>query len=173
LRWFRNESSAFKRVIMKKKGADDKIIIIRLDCNTIQDRNVTAELLPSGHLSSSIQHIAKMQQVNDEGHIYWVNVLFNLIEVLSDWLWVNLAELIKLDFILQKLQKIFISSTLELYVCSSMSITEFVKEFLDIIQQKRVVDPLNAWHSTHSDKHFVQLNQTASAEEQSVIKLPP
>jgi hypothetical protein len=29
---------------MKKKGADDKIIIIKLDCNTIQDRNVTAEV---------------------------------------------------------------------------------------------------------------------------------
>jgi len=55
---------------MKKKGADDKIIIIRLDCNTIQDRNVTAELLSSRHLSLSIQHIAKMQQVNDQGHIY-------------------------------------------------------------------------------------------------------
>ena len=88
---------------MKKKGADDKIIIIRLDCNTIQDRNVTAELLPSGHLSSSIQHIAKMQQVNEKGHIYQVNVSFNLIEVLSDQLWVNLAELIELDFTLQKL----------------------------------------------------------------------
>jgi len=69
---------------MKKKDADNKIIIIKLNCNTIQDRNVTAELLPSGHLSSSIQHIAKMQQINDEGHIYQVNVSFNLIEVLSD-----------------------------------------------------------------------------------------
>ncbi len=88
---------------MKKKDADNKIIIIRLDCNTIQDRNVTVKLLPSRHLSSSIWHIAKMQQVNNEGHIYWVNVLFNLIEVLSDWLWVNLAELIKLNFTLQKL----------------------------------------------------------------------
>jgi len=62
--------SLWVQVIMKKKGADDKIIIIKLDCNTIQDRNVTAKLLPSGHLSSSIQHIAKMQQINDEGHIY-------------------------------------------------------------------------------------------------------
>jgi len=39
---------------MKKKGADDKIIIIRLDCNIIQDKNVTAKLLSSEHLSSSI-----------------------------------------------------------------------------------------------------------------------
>ena len=54
-----------------------------------------------------------------------------------------------------------------------MSIIKFVKEFLDIVQQKRVVDPLNAWHSAHSDKHFVQLSQTASAEEQSAIKLSP
>ncbi len=161
------------QVIMKKKDADNKIIIIRLGCNMIQDRNVTAELLSSEHLSSSIQHIAKMQQVNDEGHIYWVNVLFNLIEVLSDWLWVNLARLIKLDFILQKLWEIFISSTLELYVRSLTSIIKSVKEFLDIIQQKRVVDPLNAWHPAHSDKHFVQLNQTASAEKRPVIKLPP
>jgi len=69
---------------MKKKGADNKIIIIRLDCNTIQDRNVTAKLLSPGHLSSSIQHIAKMQQINDEGHIYQVNISFNLIEVLSN-----------------------------------------------------------------------------------------
>jgi len=91
------------QVIMKKKGADDKIIIIRLDCNTIQDRNVTVKLLSSGHLSSSIQHIAKMQQINDEDHIYQVNVSFNLIEVLSDQLWVNLAGLIELDFTLQKL----------------------------------------------------------------------
>jgi len=112
-----------------------------------------------------------MQQVNDEDHIYWVNVLFNLIEVLSDWLWVNLVRLIKLNFILQKLWEIFISSTLELYVRSLMSITEFVKEFLDIVQQKRVVDPLNTWHFTHSDKHFVQLSQTASVKERSVIKL--
>ncbi len=119
---------------MKKKDADDKIIIIKLDCNTIQDRNVTAKLLSSEHLSSSIQHIAKMQQVNNEGHIYWVNVLFNLIEVLSDQLWVNLVRLIELDFTLQKLWEIFISSTLELYVCSLTDITEFVKEFLDIIQ---------------------------------------
>ncbi len=161
------------QVIMKKKGANNKIIIIKLDCNTIQDRNVTAELLPSGHLSSSIQHIAKMQQINNEGHIYWVNVLFNLIEVLSDQLWVNLAELIKLDFTFQKLWEIFISSTLELYVRSLTSIIEFVKEFLDIVQQKRVIDLLNAWHLAHSDKHFVQLNQTASAEERSAIKLPP
>jgi hypothetical protein len=87
-------------------------------------------LLSSGHLSSSIQHIAKMQQVNDEGHIYWVNVLFNLIEVLSDWLWVNLAELIKLDFTLQKLWEIFISSTLELYVRSLTSIMNLSKSFL-------------------------------------------
>ncbi len=158
---------------MKKKGADDKIIIIRLDCNTIQDRNVTVKLLPPEHLSSSIQHIAKMQQVNNEGHIYWVNVLFNLIEVLSDWLWVNLVKLIKLDFTLQKLWEIFISSTLELYVRSLTNIIEFVEEFLDIIQQKRVVDPLNAWHLAHSDKHFVQLSQTASAEERPVIKLSP
>jgi len=55
---------------MKEKDANNKIIIIRLDCNTIQDRNVTAELLSPGHLSSSIQHIAKMQQINNEGHIY-------------------------------------------------------------------------------------------------------
>ncbi len=158
---------------MKKKDADNKIIIIKLDCNTIQDRNETAKLLSSGHLSSSIQHIAKMQQVNDEGHIYQVNVLFNLIEVLSDWLWVNLVRLIKLDFTLQKLWEIFISSTLELYVRSLMSIIKFVKEFLDIIQQKRVIDLLNAWHPAHSDKHFVQLNQTASAEERPAIKLSP
>jgi len=160
-------------VIMKKKGADDKIIIIRLDCNMIQDRKVTVKLLSSEHLSSSIQHIAKLQQVNNEGHIYWVNVLFNLIEVLSDQLWVNLVRLIELNFTLQKLWEIFISSTLELYVHSLMSITEFIKEFLDIIQQKRVVDSLNAWHSAHSDKHFVQLNQTASAEEWPAIKLSP
>ncbi len=114
-----------------------------------------------------------MQQVNDEGHIYQVNVLFNLIEVLSDQLWINLAELIKLDFTLQKLWEIFISSTLKLYVCSLMSIIKFIEEFLDIVQQKRVVDLLNAWHLAHSDKHFVQLNQTASAEERSVIKLSP
>ncbi len=161
------------QVIMKKKGADDKIIIIRLDCNMIQDRNVTVKLLSSEHLSSSIWHIAKMQQVNDEGHIYWVNVSFNLIEVLSDWLWVNLVRLIKLDFTLQKLWEIFISSTLELYVRSLTSITEFVKEFLDIVQQKRAIDLLNAWHPAHSDKHFVQLSQTASAEERPAIKLPP
>ena len=54
-----------------------------------------------------------------------------------------------------------------------MSITESVKEFLDIVQQKRVINPLNAWHSAHSDKHFVQLSQTASAEERPAIKLPP
>ncbi len=160
-------------VVMKKKGADDKIIIIRLDCNIIQDKNVTAKLLSSEHLSSSIWHIAKMQQVNDEGHIYWVNILFNLIEVLSNQLWVNLVKAIKLDFILWKLQKIFISSTLELYVCSLTSITEFIKEFLNIIQQKRVINLLNAWHSAHSDRHFVQLSQTASAKEWSAIKLPP
>ena len=88
---------------MKKKDADNKIIIIKLNCNTIQDRNVTAELLPSGHLSSSIQHIAKMQQVNNEDHIYQVNILFNLIEVLSNQLWVNLVRVIELDFTLQKL----------------------------------------------------------------------
>ncbi len=52
-----------------------------------------------------------------------------------------------------------------------MSIIKFIKEFLNIIQQKRVVDSLNAWHLAHSDKHFVQLSQTASAEEQSAIKL--
>jgi len=161
------------QVIMKKKGADDKIIIIKLDCNTIQDRNVTAELLSSRHLSSSIWHMTKMQQVNNEGHIYQVNVSFNLIEVLSDQLWVNLVKLIELNFILQKLWEIFISSTLELYVHSLTDIIEFVKEFLDIIQQKRVVDLLNAWHSAHSDKHFVQLNQTASAEEWPAIKLSP
>ena len=85
---------------MKKKGADDKIIIIRLDCNIIQDRNVTAKLLSSGHLSSSIQHIAKMQQVNEKGHIYQVNVSFNLIEVLSNQLWANLVKDIELDFTL-------------------------------------------------------------------------
>ena len=54
-----------------------------------------------------------------------------------------------------------------------MSIIKFVEEFLNIVQQKRVVDSLNAWHLAHSDKHFVQLNQTASAEERSAIKLPP
>ncbi len=46
--------SLWVQVIMKKKGADNKIIIIKLDCNTIQDRNVTVKLLPLGHLSSSI-----------------------------------------------------------------------------------------------------------------------
>jgi len=130
-------------------------------------------LLPSEHLSSSIQHIAKMQQINEKGHIYQVNILFNLIEVLSDWLWVNLAKVIKFDFTLWKLWKIFISLTLELYMHSSTDITEFIKEFLDIIQQKRVVNSLNAWHSAHSDRHFVQLSQTASAKEQPAIKLPP
>ncbi len=54
-----------------------------------------------------------------------------------------------------------------------MSIIKFVKEFLDIIQQKRVIDSLNAWYPAHSDKHFVQLGQTASAEEWSAIKLSP
>jgi len=55
---------------MKKKDTDNKIIIIRFDCNIIKDRNVTAELLSSEHLSLSIQHIAKMQQINNENHIY-------------------------------------------------------------------------------------------------------
>jgi hypothetical protein len=92
-------------VIMKKKDADDKIIIIRFDCNIIQDRNVTAKLLSSEHLSLSIWHIAKMQQINNEDYIYWVNVLFNFIEVLLNWLWINLAEFIKLNFILQSFRK--------------------------------------------------------------------
>jgi hypothetical protein len=47
-----------------------------------------------------------------------------------------------------------------------MSITEFVKEFLTLYNRRELLT-LNAWHSAHSDKHFVQLNQTASAEEQS------
>ena len=54
-----------------------------------------------------------------------------------------------------------------------MNIIKFVKEFLDIVQQKRAIDLLNAWHPAHSDKHFVQLSQTASAEERPAIKLPP
>jgi len=167
------KSSLQVRVVMKEKGADDKIIIIRLGCNTIQDRNVTAELLPPGHLPSSIRHIAKMQQANNEGHIYRVNVSFNPIGVLSDRLWVNLAGAIKLNSTLRKLREIFISSTLELYVRSSTGITKSIEEFLDIIQQERVVNPLNAWHPAHPDRHFVQLGQTASAKERPAIKLPP
>jgi len=48
-------------VIIKKKDADNKIIIIKFDCNIIKDRNVTAKLLSSEHLSLSIWYIAKMQ----------------------------------------------------------------------------------------------------------------
>jgi len=55
---------------MKKKNADNKIIIIKFDCNIIKDKNVIAELLSSEHFSLSIQHIAKMQQINNEDYIY-------------------------------------------------------------------------------------------------------
>jgi len=158
-------------VIMKKKNADNKIIIIKLDCNIIKDRNVTVKLLSSEHLSLSIWHIAKMQQINDEDYIYWINVSFNFIKVLSDQLWTNLAELIELDLTFQKLQEIFISSTLKLYMHSSMNIIKFIEEFLDIIQQKRVINSLNTWHFQHSNKHFVQLNQIISAYNWSAIKL--
>ena len=148
---------------MKKKDANNKIIIVRFNCNIIKDKNVTAKLLSSEHLSLSIWHIAKMQQINEKDYIYWVNILFNLIKVLLNWLWVNLAELIELDLTLWKLQEIFISSTLELYMHSSMNITKFIEEFLNIIQQKRVVNLFNTWYFQHSNKHFIQLNQTASA----------
>jgi len=112
-----------------------------------------------------------MQQINNENHIYWVNVLFDFIEVLLNQLWINLAEFIKLDLIFWKLQKMFISSTLKLYMHSSTNITEFIKEFLNIIQQKRVINLLNIWHFQHLNKYFVQLNQTVSAYNQSAIKL--
>jgi len=39
---------------MKKKDADNKIIIIKFNCNIIKDRNVTVKLLSSEHFSLNI-----------------------------------------------------------------------------------------------------------------------
>jgi len=71
---------------MKKKDADNKIIIIRFNCNIIKDRNVIVKLLLLEHLFLNIQYIAKMQQINNEDYIYQVNVSFNFIKVLLNQL---------------------------------------------------------------------------------------
>jgi len=41
---------------MKKKDANNKIIIIKFDCNIIKDKNVTAELLSSEHFFKHLIH---------------------------------------------------------------------------------------------------------------------
>ena len=61
---------------MKENDAENKIIIIRLECTVIEDDKITALLLPSENLFSSIKNILKMQQININDHIYQVNVLF-------------------------------------------------------------------------------------------------
>ena len=61
---------------MKENDVENKIIIIRLECTVIEDDKITALLLFSENLFSSIKNILKMQQINMNSHIYQVNVLF-------------------------------------------------------------------------------------------------
>ena len=57
-------------VIMKENDAENKIIIIRLECTVIEDDKITALLLSSENLFSSIKNISKMQQINIDSYIY-------------------------------------------------------------------------------------------------------
>ena len=57
-------------VIMKENDAENKIIIIRLECTVIEDDKITALLLSSENLFSSIKNILKMQQININDYIY-------------------------------------------------------------------------------------------------------
>ena len=61
---------------MKENDAENKIIIIRLECTVIEDDKITALLLSSENLFLSIKNISKMQQINIDDYIYQVNVLF-------------------------------------------------------------------------------------------------
>ena len=55
---------------MKENDAENKIIIIRLECTVIEDDKITALLLSSENLLSSIKNILKMQQININDYIY-------------------------------------------------------------------------------------------------------
>ena len=57
-------------VIMKENDTENKIIIIRLECIIIEDDKITALLLSSENLLSSIKNISKMWQININDHIY-------------------------------------------------------------------------------------------------------
>ena len=57
-------------VIMKENDAENKIIIIRFECTVIEGDKITALLLSSENLFSSIKNILKMQQINMNDHIY-------------------------------------------------------------------------------------------------------
>ena len=58
------------QIIMKENDAENKIIIIRLECTVIEDDKITALLLSSENLLSSIKNILKMQQININDYIY-------------------------------------------------------------------------------------------------------
>ena len=55
---------------MKENDAENKIIIIRFECTVIEDNKITALLLSSENLFSSIKNISKMQQININNYIY-------------------------------------------------------------------------------------------------------
>ena len=143
---------------MKENDAENKIIIIRLECTVIKDDKITALLLSSENLLLSIKNILKMQQININDYIYQVNVLFWSKKVFADCLWINMTESFEHLLTLIKLQTIFELSELELYVCSSAEISDIISEFLKVLQEKCDINSLNAWHSTYLDKHFMQLN---------------
>ena len=57
-------------VIIKENDVENKIIIIRFKCTVIEDNKITALLLFSENLFSSIKNISKMQQININNYIY-------------------------------------------------------------------------------------------------------
>ena len=58
-----------------------------------------------------------------------------------------------------------------MYVCCVKDLDIYMKDFLNYIDCKRLWDSCDAWHSNHSDKYFIQLDQTAAAEMWSAIQL--
>ena len=120
-------------VIMKENDAENKIIIIKLECTVIEDDKITALLLSSENLLSSIKNILKMWQININDYIYQVNILFWLKKVFADCLWVNMTGFSEHSLTLIKLWVIFELSELELYVCSSAEIFNIISEFLEVL----------------------------------------
>ena len=121
--------------------------------------------MSSEHLSSSVQHISKMVQTNEKDHIYQVDVSFIYREAVNDQLWINFAEHSDLDTVVQKLWEMFIFLRLELYMHSSTNIINDIAMFYDIMKQERCNNSVSTWHSKHSDKHFIQLNQFVLMKE--------
>ena len=152
------------------------MLIVWIERDVIEDHRITVEKLSVNTQSSSIiRYLANVKKTIMSDVLHKVTIKIQRIcKIVTECLtFTDDTENQIIQIILLKLWRIFAFTDLKMYICCVEDLDIYMKDFLNHIDCERLWDSHSAWHPNHSDKYFIQLDQTAAAEMWSAIQLKP